>query len=57
MSQLDSFDLKEGKWTPPDFDVRTVKPGVRYAYVIVAVDKATPPNRSAPSARVEETAR
>jgi hypothetical protein len=32
MSQLDSFDIKEGKWTPPDFDVRTVKPGVRMPY-------------------------
>src|SRR5258708_31795320 len=31
-SQLDSFDIKEGKWTPPDFDVRTVKPGVRMPY-------------------------
>jgi hypothetical protein len=31
-SQLDSFDLKEGKWTPPDFDVRTVKPGLRMPY-------------------------
>ena len=35
----------------------TVKPGVRYVYAIVAVDRAAPPNRSAPSARVEETAR
>jgi hypothetical protein len=35
----------------------TVKPGVRYVYAIVAIDRATPPNRSAPSARVEETAR
>lgn len=26
-SQIDSFDLKEGRWTPPDFDVRTVKGG------------------------------
>ena len=33
-----------------------VTPGVRYAYVIVAVDRATPPNRSAPSARHEVTA-
>ncbi|HTL44273.1 MAG TPA: hypothetical protein VL262_08020 [Vicinamibacterales bacterium] len=33
----------------------TAQPGVRYAYVIVAVDRAG--NRSAPSARVEETAR
>ena len=39
------------------YEDKTVKPGVRYVYVIVAVDKATPPNRSAPSARVEETAR
>lgn len=35
----------------------TVKPGVRYIYVVVAVDTATPPNTSAQSARVEETAR
>ena len=35
----------------------TVKPGVRYVYVVVAVDRATPPNRSAPSNKVEETAR
>jgi hypothetical protein len=34
----------------------SVAPGVRYAYAIVAVDQATPPNRSAPSARVEVTA-
>jgi len=27
-SQLDTFDLKEGHWTPQDFDVRTVKPGL-----------------------------
>jgi hypothetical protein len=33
----------------------TVKPGVRYAYVVVAVD--TSKNRSAPSNRVEESAR
>ena len=35
----------------------TVRPGVRYVYAIVAVDKATPPNTSPPSARVEGTAR
>jgi hypothetical protein len=35
----------------------TVKPGVRYVYVVVAVDTATPPNTSPQSARVEETAR
>ena len=28
-SQVDTFDIKEGGWTPPDFDVRTVKPEVR----------------------------
>jgi hypothetical protein len=34
-----------------------VKPGVRYVYVVVAVDTATPSNTSPQSARVEETAR
>jgi hypothetical protein len=34
----------------------TVKPGVRYVYAVVAVDKATPPNTSPQSARVEVTA-
>ena len=28
-SHIDSFDLKEGRWTPQDFDVRTIQPGVR----------------------------
>ena len=37
------------------FDDTTVKPGVRYAYVVVAVD--TSKNRGAPSNRVEEGAR
>ena len=36
---------------------RAIKPGVTYFYAIVAVDRATPPNRSAPSNRVQETAR
>jgi hypothetical protein len=35
----------------------TVKPGVRYAYVVVAVDSATPRNASAQSAKEEVTAR
>ena len=39
------------------YEDKTVKAGVRYVYAIVAVDKASPSNRSAPSARVEETAR
>lgn len=34
-----------------------VTPGVRYVYAVVAVDTADPPNASAPSERVEETAR
>jgi len=28
-SQLDTFDVKEGSWTPQDFAVQTVKPGLR----------------------------
>jgi hypothetical protein len=40
-----------------NFEDKTVSPGVRYVYAIVAVDKASPANRSAQSARVEETAR
>jgi hypothetical protein len=43
--------------TATNYEDKTVTPGVRYAYAIVAVDKAAPPNRSAESARVEETAR
>lgn len=35
----------------------TAKPGVRYVYAVVAVDRATPPNRSPMSNKVEETAR
>lgn len=34
-----------------------VRPGTRYVYGVVAVDTASPPNRSAPSARVDATAR
>jgi hypothetical protein len=39
------------------FEDRTVTAGVRYVYVVVAVDSATPVNRSPPSNRAEETAR
>lgn len=35
----------------------TVTAGVRYVYVVVAVDAATPPNTSPQSTRVEESAR
>ena len=31
-SQLDTFDLKEGRWTPPDFDVRKIKPDISLPY-------------------------
>ena len=43
--------------TGTSYEDKTVTPGVRYVYAIVAVDKASPPNRSAESTRVEETAR
>ena len=36
---------------------RSTTPGVTYVYAIVAVDGATPPNRSGASNRVQETAR
>lgn len=39
------------------YEDRTAKAGARYVYAVVAVDKATPPNTSPQSARVEETAR
>jgi hypothetical protein len=39
------------------FEDRSVRPGVRYVYAVVAVDSATPANRSGPSNRAEETAR
>ena len=39
------------------YEDRSAKPGVRYVYAVVAVDKATPPNVSAQSNRIEETAR
>ncbi len=31
-SQLDTFDVKEGQWTPPDFDIRTVGPNLKMPY-------------------------
>jgi hypothetical protein len=39
------------------FEDRAVVAGTRYVYVVVAVDSATPANRSGPSNRAEETAR
>jgi hypothetical protein len=35
----------------------SAKPGVRYVYVVVSVDTATPRNQSAPSNRVDDSAR
>jgi len=35
----------------------SVRPGTRYVYAVVAVDRATPPNTSPQSNRAEETAR
>ena len=29
-SHVDGWDLKEGKWTPPDFDIKEVRPGVKW---------------------------
>jgi hypothetical protein len=43
--------------TTPRFEDKTARAGVRYVYVVVAVDRATPRNTSAQSNRVEETAR
>ena len=31
-SQLDTFDLKEGRWTPQDYQVRPVKPGILWPF-------------------------
>ena len=36
---------------------RPIKPGATYVVAIVAMERATPPNRSAASNRVQETAR
>ena len=33
-SHVDSFDLKEGAWTPSDFDVRTINADVRLPYAL-----------------------
>jgi hypothetical protein len=43
--------------TGTSYEDKTATPGVRYMYAIIAVDKASPPNRSGESLRVEETAR
>jgi hypothetical protein len=43
--------------TDTSFLDTTVRRGRTYVYEVVAVDRSTPPNRSAPSNRVEETIR
>lgn len=43
--------------TGSSFNDQTTKAGVRYFYAVVAVDKATPANRSQASNQVEETGR
>jgi hypothetical protein len=43
--------------TGTSFVDSTTRPGVRYVYAVVAVDNATPANRSKESNRVEETGR
>lgn len=43
--------------TARSFEDKQVTPGTRYVYVVVAIDSATPANRSAPSNRAEEVAR
>jgi hypothetical protein len=43
--------------TTTRFEDKTARAGVRYVYMVVAVDRATPRNTSAQSNRVEETAR
>ena len=43
--------------TETSYRDETVRPGTRYVYAVVAVDRATPPNTSPQSNRAEETAR
>jgi uncharacterized protein (DUF1501 family) len=31
-SQVDTFDFREGQWTPPDFDLRTVGPNLKLPF-------------------------
>ena len=32
--QLDTFDIKEGRWTPQDFDIRTITPEIRMPFAL-----------------------
>jgi hypothetical protein len=49
--------VTSGLLTATRFTDGDVRPGVRYVYAVTAVDSRDPPNVSAESARVEETAR
>jgi hypothetical protein len=49
--------LTETPITDTSFLDRTARRGRTYVYEVVAVDRSTPPNQSAPSNRVEETIR
>jgi hypothetical protein len=35
-SQMDTFDVKEAKWSPPDLDIRTTKLGYRWPYGLMS---------------------
>lgn len=52
LQPLTPTPIKEARYTD-----ETAKPGVTYVYAVVALDNATPPNRSAMSNKVTETAR
>ena len=49
--------LTKAPITDTSFLDSTVRRGRTYVYEVVAVDRSTPPNQSAPSNRVEETIR
>lgn len=49
--------LTDSPLTETRYVDRSVMPGIRYVYAIQAVDRQRPPNVSAESSRVEETAR
>lgn len=49
--------LTEAPLSETSYDDKTAKPGATYVYVVVAVDRATPRNMSAQSAKVTVTAR
>ena len=56
-SMLHRWSLTPAAIAETNYADKTVTPGVRYVYVVVAIDKASPPNRSGQSPRYEVTAR